>query len=86
MSNDHVVGFVGGVACTAAAFYWYTQNREKVQEFLAAQERAMAAARQQPAPAAADPGKKPTLQELLAQKERLEDLIAEFAAANGTPA
>lgn len=84
MSNDHVVGFVGGVACTAAAFYWYTQNREKVQEFLAAQERAMAAAR--PGAAPADPGKKPTLQELLAQKERLEDLIAEFAAANGTPA
>jgi len=83
MSNDHVVGFVGGVACTAAAFYWYTQNREKVQEFLAAQERAMAAARAS-APVA-EPSKKLSLQELMAQKERLDDLIAEYTAANGAP-
>ena len=83
MSKDHILGFVGGVACTAAAFAWYSQNREKVQEFLAVQEKAMSFAR--PA-AAGEPAQKPTLQELMAQKERLDDLIAEYAAANGSAA
>jgi hypothetical protein len=84
-TNDHLVGFAAGAAVTALALYWYDQNRERVDQFLQAQRLGVG----QPgsywpqAPQyAPQPGddQKPSVEELMAQKERLEDMIAELQA------
>jgi hypothetical protein len=70
MTSDHVTGFVLGLGSAAALFYAYRKNQPQVDEWL----------RQQginlPETGTADPSNW-SLEQLLREKERLEDLIAE---------
>lgn len=86
MNNDHVTGFVTGVACTAFAFYWYNQNRERIEEFLRAQELGLTtpmssfARPSAPVTVSNNGEASPSLAQLMADRERLDDLIAELQA------
>lgn len=87
MNNDHVTGFVTGAACTVFAFYWYQQNKERIDEFVKAQELGLATplatvgrAPAAPVAAASANGGAPDLAQLMAERERLDDMIAEFQA------
>ncbi len=68
--NDHVTGFVVGLGAAAVGFYLYRKNQPQVDAFL----------RQQginlPSSCGMDPDAL-SIEELVAEKERLEDLIAE---------
>lgn len=82
MSNDHVTGFVVGVGATALAYHWYFNNRERIHEFLKAQELGLQAEgglgqRFKNMTATGRDGSASSLEELMAEKERLEDLLAE---------
>ena len=70
IKSQHVVGLVAGVAVTAGGFYLYKKNQAKVDGWL----------RQQginvPGQTASDPSSM-SLEELVVEKERLEDMIAE---------
>ncbi len=76
INADHITGFVVGVGSAAAAFYVYKKNQGRVDEWL----------RQQginvPAAASKDPGAM-SMEELVLEKERLEDIIAEREMAAG---
>jgi len=70
ITNQHITGFVIGVGSAAAGYYLYLKNQEQVDEFL----------RQQGINVPLSP--KPditnlSLEELMQEKERLEDMIAE---------
>ena len=89
INNDHIVGFAAGVAVTAVALYWYDQNRDRVDDFLQTQGIGFGqpgapfggAPQYSPPPGdGGTAGQAPTLEELMAQKERLEDMIAELMA------
>ena len=88
MNNDHVTGFVTGVACSALAFYWYTQNRERIDEFLKAQELGLTSPMtsfgtppsRPPVASNGEVAPQPNLAQLMADRERLDDLIAELQA------
>jgi hypothetical protein len=77
MTQDHIAGFIAGVAVTAAALYVYKKNQTTVDDYL----------RQHginlPPAAPRDFGKM-TMEELVSEKERLEDLIAEREQAAPT--
>lgn len=82
MNNDHVTGFVVGVGATALAYHWYFNNRERIHEFLKAQELGLAAEgglgqRFKNMASSGRDGGASSLEELMAEKERLEDLLAE---------
>ena len=70
LTSNHVTGFLVGVGVAAAGFYVYSRNRTKINAFL----------RQQgikvPEAAAIDTSRM-SFEELVGEKERLEDLIAE---------
>ena len=89
MNNDHVTGFVTGVACTAFAFYWYNQNRERIEEFMRAQELGLSAPMSSfgrpsaPVTVSNNGESAPSLAQLMADRERLDDLIAELQAKEG---
>lgn len=70
MTQDHVTGFAVGVAATAVALYVYKKNQTTVDDFLRKQGVNL------PPPAPRDFAKL-SLEDLVAEKERLEDLIAE---------
>lgn len=70
ITRDHVVGFLGGLGLGALGFYLYKRNQAKVDEFLRAQ------GIQIPSSRGMDPSLM-TLTELVKEKERFEDLIAE---------
>lgn len=76
ISSDHVTGFVVGVGAAAVGLYLYKKNQPKVDEFLRKQGIAM--------PNASGDTQSMTLQELVREKERLEDLIAERELAAQT--
>ena len=79
ISREHVVGFVAGLATAAVGFYYYKKNQTQVDAFLAGKGINL--------PTDASPGALPKtapIEELVAQKERLEDLIAEREAASTT--
>lgn len=87
ITNDHLVGFAAGAAVTALALYWYDQNRERVDSFLQAQGMGLGQpgmpwqGAPQYAPAPPPSGDQElSIEELMAQKERLEDMIAELQA------
>lgn len=94
MNGDHLVGFVAGVGVTALAIYWYNQNQERIEQFLQAQgmpppgypgmygwsPASQAQSQAQPV-ATTGQGRQVSLRELIAQKEQLEDLIAEVQAS-----
>jgi hypothetical protein len=74
MTRDLVVGFVAGVVAGAAGLYYYKKNRQAIHSFLAGQGLSIGG------------GDKETdqdLESIVAEKERLEDLIAEREAAAG---
>ncbi len=70
VTTQHMTGFAVGVATTAVVLYAYKQNQDKVDDFLRRQ------GIQVPERGMPDPARM-TLEELVAEKERLEDIIAE---------
>lgn len=70
ITRDHVIGFLGGLGLSALGFYLYKKNQAKVDEFLRSQGIEI------PGSHVTDPGLM-TLEELVREKERMEDLIAE---------
>jgi hypothetical protein len=74
ITSQHVTGFVVGLGVAAAGFYLYKLNQRQVDAWLESQ------GIQLPSGSASDYGSM-TLEKLVRQKERLEDLIAEREAA-----
>ena len=70
ITSDHVTGFVLGLGSAAMLFYAYRKNQPQVDEWLRRQGITL------PAAGAEDPASW-TLEQLMREKERLEDLIAE---------
>jgi hypothetical protein len=70
ITRDHVMGFLGGLGVSALGFYLYKKNQSKVDEFLRSQGIEI------PGSQVTDPGLM-TLEELVREKERMEDIIAE---------
>jgi hypothetical protein len=81
ITSQHVAGFVVGVGVAAAGFYLYKTNQKRVDAWLESQGVHF------PRSDASDPGSM-TLEELVREKEKLEDLIAEreYAIAQQTDA
>ncbi|HXZ17895.1 MAG TPA: hypothetical protein VEH77_18370 [Roseiarcus sp.] len=79
ITSQHVTGFVVGLGVAAAGFYVYKLNQRRVDAWLESQGIRL------PGAGGGDPNAM-TLEELVRQKERLEDLIAEreFAAEQKT--
>ncbi len=75
ISSQHVAGFVVGLGVAAAGFYLYKMNQRQVDAWLESQGVTFGGT------SAGDPNSM-TLEELVRQKEKLEDLIAgrEYAA------
>ena len=70
ITTQHVTGFVIGLGVAAAGFYLYKINQKRVDAWLESQ------GLQLPRAGANDPSSM-TLEELVREKEKLEDLIAE---------
>jgi hypothetical protein len=70
ITSAHLTGFVVGLGVAAAGFYLYKMNQKQVDAWLESQ------GVQFPGASASDPSSL-TLEELVRQKERFEDLIAE---------
>jgi hypothetical protein len=70
ISSDHVTGFVAGVGVAALGFYLYKRNEAQIDEWLRSQSISIPGLQ-----AKGQAGG--SLEELLREKERLEDLIAE---------
>ena len=70
INSQHVTGFVMGLGAAAAGFYFYKKNQKKVDDWLRRQGIEL------PATSTADHGSL-SLEELVLEKEHLEDLIAE---------
>jgi hypothetical protein len=70
ITAQHVTGFAIGLGVAAVGFYMYKKNQPSVDEWLRKQ------GIEVPSRAVADYGTL-TLEELVLEKERLEDLIAE---------
>ena len=75
VTSQHVTGFVVGLGVAAAGFYFYKTNQKRVDAWLESQGVHL------PGTTASDYSSM-TLEELIREKEKLEDLIAEreFAA------
>ena len=78
VTSDHLTGFAVGIGSAALGFYLYKKNQSKVDEWLRSQGLNV------PGCGTADPGSL-TLEELVTEKERLEDLIAEREMAAADP-
>ena len=70
ITSQHLTGFFVGVGAAAVGYYFYKNNQTQVDDFLRRQ------GIQIPERSLHDPAAL-SLQELVAEKERLEDLIAE---------
>ena len=70
VNTDHVTGFVVGLGATALGFYLYKKNQNQVDDWLREQGINVQ-------PNAAKDEKSMSLEDLMREKERLEDLIAE---------
>ena len=70
ITSKHVTGFVIGLGAAAAGYMLYKQNQDKVDTFLRERGINMPAGSEKDAAAM-------SLEELVTEKERLEDLIAE---------
>ncbi len=70
VTSQHVTGFFIGVGAAAVGYYFYKNNQAKVDDFLRRQ------GIQIPERTMRDPSTL-SLEELVTEKERLEDLIAE---------
>jgi len=71
LTRDHFIGFVVGLGASALGFYLYKKNQAAVDEFLQSQGIRTGS---QVSPSSM------TLEELVQEKERFEDLIAEREA------
>lgn len=81
INSNHVIGFAAGITASAACFYLYKRNQVYFDSWLQEHGIPMAGV------AGKDPGSM-TLEELVAEKERFEDMIAEREmadAGDGTP-
>ena len=70
ITSQHITGFVVGIGVAGLGFYLYKKNQHQVDEFLRRQ------GIQLPALSSKDYASM-SLQDLVAEKEKLEDLIAE---------
>jgi hypothetical protein len=70
ISSDHVTGFVVGLGAAALGFYVYKKNQVQIDEWLRAQGINMPVSDEKDSA-------KMTMEELVTEKERLEDMIAE---------
>lgn len=75
LTRDHFIGFVAGLGVSALGFYMYKKNQSQVDEFLRSQGIQIPGSQHTPSAM--------TLEELVRDKERLEDLIAEREAVKG---
>jgi len=75
ITSQHVTGFVFGVGTAAAAYYAYKKNQPEVDDFLRRQGIQLPESTHKPYSSM-------TLEELVAEKEHLEDLIAERQMAD----
>lgn len=75
INTDHITGFAIGVGVAAAGFYAYKKNQSRVDGWLREQ------GIEVPAAAAADAASL-SLEDLVLEKEKLEDLIAEREMAD----
>jgi hypothetical protein len=73
INSDHVAGFAAGLGAAALGFYLYKQNQDRIDHWLKQQGIQLPQG-------AAKPDSDASLQELIREKERLEDLIAEREA------
>ena len=71
INTDHVTGFVVGLGAAAAGVYMYKKNQQRVDEWLRGQGINVPQGNGQTAAAM-------SLEELMREKEQLEDLIAEL--------
>jgi hypothetical protein len=81
VTSEHVTGFVVGIGVASLGFYLYKKNEAQVNEWLRSQSINL--------PFSGSPAKDQSgmsVEELLREKERLEDLIAEREMAEKTPA
>jgi hypothetical protein len=70
ITSQHITGFVVGIGATVTAYYVYKKNQAQIDDFLRRQ------GIQIPDHGIKEPGTM-SLEELVSEKERLEDLIAE---------
>lgn len=70
INSDHITGFAVGVGVSAVGFYMYKKNQSRVDEWLRAQGIQVGGS-------ASREVSSMSLEELVAEKERLEDVIAE---------
>jgi hypothetical protein len=78
MNSDHFTGFVFGLGATALGIYFYKKNKQQVDDWL----------RQQGINLPQSEGESSatmSMEELVREKERLEDLIAERELAAREP-
>ncbi len=70
LTKDHAIGFLVGLGLSAVGFYLYKKNQGKVEEFLRSQGIEVSGSQ-------AVATSTWSLEELVREKEHLEDLIAE---------
>ena len=75
ITNDHFTGFIFGVGATAAAYYYYRKNRPQVDDFLRRQGIEL------PNLNTGRDISSLSMEELIREKERFEDMIAEREGA-----
>ena len=81
ITSDHVTGFVVGIGVASLGFYMYKKNEAQIDEWLRRQSINI------PFPGfQAKDQSGMSLEDLLREKERLEDLIAEREMAAKSPA
>ena len=78
ITSQHLTGFVVGVGAAAAAYYVYKKNQPQIDDFLRRQ------GIQLPESGVKEYNSM-SLQELVGEKEHLEDLIAEREMSENTP-
>lgn len=69
-TSNHVTGFLFGLGAASVGFVLYKKNQEKVDDFLRSKGIAVSSGGSRDAASM-------TLEELVSEKEKLEDLIAE---------
>ena len=81
INSEHVTGFIAGLGVAALGFYLYKKNEGQIDQWLRSQSINF------PFPGSKAKDQSATsLEELLREKERLEDLIAEREMAAKSPA
>jgi predicted transcriptional regulator len=78
LSSQHVTGFLIGLGASAVGFYLYKKNQHKVDDFLAKQGIRVPGGKTRDFTAM-------SLEDLVSEKEHLEDLIAERELRSQAP-